>query len=265
MATATQQIPFDVAEIISEAIERCGLDPTSLEHGHLVSARRSLYLALLDIEGQDINEANYKQRQSQDIPAGRRVILLPDDTIDVLDAVTILNGNTLQLQKISRQDDLILTARTQQGRPTAYWVARTADVDLSILGGSTGTAYGTDAAGYGTWGGTVTTGAAVSSITQPLLVLWPVPEQTYTLSYDRLRMIRKPGTLSDKPDTMRNWCNAICASLAWRMAVKLAPDRAQGLKAQYEEDKARAMIESRERGEIVISARGFGRSRRGRY
>lgn len=267
----TQHMPLDVSEVIAEAVERCGIDPSSLEHNHLASARRSLLLTILDIEGSDVAEADYTEQWDQQIDRNQRLVLLPDDTLDVLDAVIIdANGgfgSKLQLARITRQDELTLNDAQVRGRPSRFWVARQATMDLALMGGSDGTAIGTGLFGYGVIGGAPSPAASVTTIDTPMLMLHPATDRLgYTLRVNRLKLIPMPAQMADKPNFRRNWTDAVIAGLAARMALKIAPDRQQLLKGEWLEAKQTATIESRERGVVVLSGRGFGRAgRRGRW
>ena len=69
------------------------------------------------------------------------------------------------------------------------------------------------------------------------------------------------ANLAGSPDARASWSEAICAGLAAKLALKYAPERLAMLKAEWMEQRAAARIESRERGNITISGRGFGRAR----
>ncbi len=260
-----------MADFLDEAVERCGIDPASLEHRHLVSIRRSLNLLLVEMEASDVNEEDYIDQQTVTVGAGRRAVDLPDDTVDVLDATIEIpgQGGITPLGRTTRQDDLTIERSLQAGTPARYWVSRTAVPETRLMGDAsgTGTAWGGGPVGSGTFGGNQTSIGGATNVgpsSGPFLVLSPPPASDIMLTYHRIRQI-EPATIISAPlDVRRNWYEAMCAGAAWKISMKLAPERSRELKQEWIEARKTADIESRERGPLIIGYRSFGRSRRRR-
>jgi hypothetical protein len=218
-----------VANFIDEAAERCGMDPASLQHRHLTSARRSLNLMLNQWATEDADMPYRIDQETQAVVASTGSYTLAAGSIDVLDVMWNAATETSQrpLERITRQDYLELPVKTQTGTPAQYYIDH-------------------------------------ATLNTPSIVLWPVPNAAGTLTFDRMRWNEDVTALSETVDAHRSWWEAICAGLAARMAVKYAPDRAGDLKADAKEAHHIAKFENRSRAVVVVAGRGFGRSRRRR-
>ena len=254
---------LSVGDIVSEAFERIGVDPSSTQHQHLVSARRSLQLLFVELYASAFNETDYIDLVRTQVGIGQRVIVLSDDTLDVLDVASISSaGYPFPLSRMSRQDELYQPS--SKGQPTAYWIAKTAITDLDLQEQPTG-GLGSGGFGYGTIGGSSLSPGGPALSSGSLMILWPAPEAVTTIAYNRLRIPAAiTANLAASPDARGIWTEAICAGLAWKLSMKYAPERAPLLKGEWLESRSMARIESRERAPVVISVHGFGRSRRRR-
>ncbi|MEQ1711325.1 MAG: hypothetical protein ABL908_07980 [Hyphomicrobium sp.] len=255
-----------VAEIMDEGFERVGVDPASVEHRHLISARRSLNLLFTELYAGSFADEDYLDLVRVSVNVNQRMIVLDADTLDVIDAVALpTSNNPIPLERMSRQDDLMLRFRQDAaGTPSQFWVAKTGLTDLDLQEMPSG-GWGQGSVGYGTFGGTPSSSGSLPLTNKPLMILWPAPSQDMDIAFNRLRIpTQVTADLSRSVDARAIWCEAICAGLAWKLSVKYAPERTQTLKLEWLEQKNTARIETRERASVVIGYAGFGRSRRGR-
>lgn len=122
MATSgTQAFKLDVAELIEEAYERCGLEPRTGYDAR--TARRSLNILMSDWANRGINLWTVKEA-TQSLTKGTNSYTLDAETIDILDAVVRRNGVDYNLERIGRSTYLSLPNKSTEGRPTQFWVDR---------------------------------------------------------------------------------------------------------------------------------------------
>jgi hypothetical protein len=139
---------------------------------------------------------------------------LGSSTIDVLNAVVRRSSTDYALERISRSDFINIPTKTQQGRPSQFFVDRQID---------------------------------------PTLKLWPVPENsTDTVIIDKLVRMDDADTFTNTMDIPFRFYPCLAAGLAYYLAIKRAPDRVQLLKAVYEEEFERAASEDRDRASFNI-------------
>lgn len=176
-------------------------------------ARRSLNIMFQDWTNRGINLWKVVQ-VSQTMTSGTANYAMNAYDIDVLEAVVRRNGIDYSLDRITREDYLNLPNKAQTGRPTQLYVERTAT---------------------------------------PSFYVWPTPENStdVVITY-RVQRIQDADTLTNDVDVPSRFIPAMVSGLAYYMALKNAPDRAQGMKAIYEEDFARAANEDTERGSLRI-------------
>jgi hypothetical protein len=87
MATSgTVNFRPDVQDIITEAFERCGLDPQVQTGDRAVSARRSLNLLFSEWANRGINYWTVT-KNTLTLVNGQTTYTLPEGTIDIMDAV----------------------------------------------------------------------------------------------------------------------------------------------------------------------------------
>ena len=89
----------------------------------LAPQKRSLNLLLADWANRGLNQWTIKQR-SLTLTQGTASYDLAADVIDVLSAVCRRTGSDTVLNRISRQDYLVLPDKTQQGRPSQFFLDR---------------------------------------------------------------------------------------------------------------------------------------------
>lgn len=234
MATSgTTAFTLTMAEIIDEAFERCGVDPSALTEEHLTSARRSLGLLFKIWQNTGINQWTIEfQTHVQSV--GETTFNLPAGTVDIIHA-TVRTNNTGSLDPLdipiyttSRQAYLDIPNKDLEGRMDRYWVDR--------------------------------------QFPTPFVTYWPAGENaTDEMRYYALTMIEDPGDLANNPDTPDRFLPAVCSGLAWQLAPKFAPEREGTLEASARDMLYLARSEDRERGDLNIVPNLGRRHRRGRF
>ena len=119
--SGSKNFELQVDDYIEEAFERCGLE---FKTGYDArTAKRSLNLLLADWANRGLNQWTIKQR-SLTLTQGTASYDLDADVIDVLSSVCRRSGSDTVLNRISRQDYLVLPDKTQQGRPSQFFLDR---------------------------------------------------------------------------------------------------------------------------------------------
>jgi len=119
--SGSRDFNLDVAEVIEEAYERCGLE---VRTGYdAKTARRSMNLMFADWANRGLNlwtvkEANFTVTQ------GTSSYPLASDVVDVLDVVVRRSSTDFEVQRISRSDYATVPNKTTQGRPSQYYLDR---------------------------------------------------------------------------------------------------------------------------------------------
>jgi hypothetical protein len=120
--SGSRDFNLDVAEIIEEAYERCGLEVRTGYDAR--SARRSLNLMLADWANRGLNlwtvaEANIP------LVAGDASYVLANDVVDILDIVVRSQGTDYEVERISRTEYFTLPNKNTTGRPSQFYLERT--------------------------------------------------------------------------------------------------------------------------------------------
>ena len=119
MATSgSRDFNLDVAEIIEEAYERCGLEVRTGYDAR--TARRSLNLMFADWANRGLNLWTVKQG-SQALTAGTATYTFDATYTDLLEVVVRRSGTDFELDRMSRSEYLNLPNKTTQGRPSQYY------------------------------------------------------------------------------------------------------------------------------------------------
>lgn len=180
----------------------------------LKTAKRSMNLLFADWANRGINQWTIEQRTIT-VTADDREYDLGADVIDILSLVVRRDGTDYALDRVSRDTYLAIPTKSTTGRPTQYFLDR--------------------------------------QIT-PNLKIWPAPENsTDVIIYDCLTRLDDAGAYTNTVGVPFRFYPALAAGLAYYIAIKKSPDRIQLLKALYEEEMARAMIEDRERASFFVS------------
>ena len=156
-----------------------------------------------------------------------RIVETDGSTLDIQELYFNNNLQDIILGEISRSEYLAYPQKDQTGIPTTYWFDRQIN---------------------------------------HLIHLWPVPYQYYnavasplnatpqnlTLLFTRVRMLEDIGSFLNLAEVPQRFYEPLVAGIAFKIAVKYAPDRIQTLKALYDEAFALAASEDSERVPLRI-------------
>ena len=130
MATSgSTNFDIDVAEIIEEAYERCGLE---VRTGYdAKTARRSLNLMFADWANRGLNLWTVKQG-TQALTQGTATYTLTADVTDILEVVLRRSGVDYELTRMSRGEYLNLPNKSTQGRPSQFFYNRQVTPEITL-------------------------------------------------------------------------------------------------------------------------------------
>tara|TARA_R100000908_G_C3734590_1_gene132899 strand:- start:64 stop:738 length:675 start_codon:yes stop_codon:yes gene_type:complete len=216
MATSgSTNFELDVADYIEEAFERCGIE--SRTGYDLKTAKRSLNLLLADWANRGLNRWTIAQTTTS-ISSGTASYSLGADTIDVLSVVLRTGSGTTQndqiLSRISRDAFLNIPSKNTQAKPSQFYVDRQ---------------------------------------TTPTIKLWPTPDASYSIVYDRLTRMDDADAFTNTMEVPFRFYPCLSAGLAYYIALKKSPDRVPLLKSVYEEEFERAANEDRDRASLKLT------------
>ena len=120
--SGTRDFNLDVAEIIEEAYERCGLEVRTGYDAR--TARRSLNLMLAEWANRGLNLWTVAEGMFT-VTQGDASYVLAADVIDILDVVVRRSGTDFEVDRISRTEYFTLPNKTTQGRSSQYFLDRT--------------------------------------------------------------------------------------------------------------------------------------------
>ena len=130
MATSgSRDFNLDVAELIEEAYERCGLEVRTGYDAR--TARRSLNLMFADWANRGLNLWTVKQG-SQALTAGTATYTFDATYTDLLEVVVRRSGTDYELDRMSRSEYLNLPNKTTQGRPSQYYYNRQVTPQITL-------------------------------------------------------------------------------------------------------------------------------------
>jgi len=200
MATSgTVAFQPNVEEIITEAFERCGLDPQVQTGDRAVSARRSLNLLFSEWANRGINYWAVEQ-QTLTLVNGTASYALPVGTIDIIDAVVRDSSGTDTsdqiINRVSIADYNQLPNKSSSGKPSQYML------DKQYT---------------------------------PVAYFWQVPDRdTYSMVYWAIRQLEDVTASNQDADIPYRWNECICAGLASKISLKYANEKFQILNEMYE-------------------------------
>jgi hypothetical protein len=211
----------DQTDIITEAFERIGRDPSSITSNDLDSARRSLNFMFSEWAN---NGPNLWKVELLTLPlvVGQQSYTLDQSVIYITQAATRTTSsgvNTdLMINPISRAEYLALPNKAQTAqRPTQYYLERT---------------------------------------NPPTLKVWPLPQSAGTqLLYYVMRTQQDAGAFLNSLDAPGRLLEAIASGLAAKLAVKFAPDRSAMLTEMAINSYKAAIAEDRERVAVRLLPR----------
>ncbi len=216
MATSgSTDFELDVADYIEEAFERCGIE--SRTGYDLKTAKRSLNLLLADWANRGLNRWTIAQTTTS-VSSGTASYTLGADTIDVLGVVLRTGSGTTQndqiLSRISRDAFLNIPNKNTQAKPSQFYVDR--------------------------------------QVT-PTIKLWPTPDASYSIVYDRLTRMDDADSFTNTMEVPFRFYPCLSAGLAYYIALKKSPERVPLLKTVYEEEFKRAADEDRDRASLKLT------------
>ena len=190
----------DVEEIISEAYERCGIDPQTRTGDQAVSARRSLNLLFSEWANRGINYWTVSKNTLTLVEDQTTPYTLPAGTIDIIDAVVSDSSGTDTsdqiINRISIADYNQLPNKTSSGKPSQYML------DKQYT---------------------------------PQIYFWQIPNKsTYSIVYWSINQLEDINLSNQDADVPYRWSDCICAGLASKLALKYAADKYQILDSVYE-------------------------------
>ena len=219
---------FDLAidEIVEEAYERCGIQTNS---GYeLKTARRSLNILFSEWGNRGVHLWKVAL-EAQALTSGTSSYTSPSSTADILEAYISNNASVtdpasstqdVSITKISRSEYAALPNKGAVGSPSKYYVER---------------------------------------LTTPKITLYLTPDaSTYTyLKYYYVKKIEDSGAYTNTADVVYRFIPAMCAGLAYYLAIKYAPQRIQMLKQLYEDEMSRALTEDGQRTSAYITPASY--------
>jgi hypothetical protein len=219
MATSgTQSFDLDISEVIQEAIENSGGQPTLGEEAR--SARRSLNLLMIDWQNRGIPLWKVDM-QTQLTTSGDNTYTTPTGTIDILEMVLRRDDIDTGMRRISFQEYLLLPNKQTEGRPLQYYVDRQRALP-------TFTTY------------------------------FVPENDTDTLVYWRFARIEDVTAQYQQADVPFRFLPPLTTGLAWMLAEKrknIDPNKILRLKENYQENLGAAIREDSERATFRLVPR----------
>jgi hypothetical protein len=225
MATSgTTSFNLSIDEIVEEAYERIGM---RINSGYdIKSARRSLNILFSEWGNRGVHLWKVELDQVA-LVQGQANYTVNTDVSDVLEAYISSTSGTpgtttsdLSLSKIDRSTYAALPNKGTQGQPSQYYVDRQ---------------------------------------TTPVIYLYQTPDlSTYTyLKYYVIKRIEDSGAYTNTADVAYRFIPCMCAGLAYYLAIKRSPQRAELLKLAYEDEMKRALDEDGSRTSLYISPQSY--------
>lgn len=216
MATSgTRSFSLNAATAIEEAYELAGLEYRTGYDG--VTARRSMNIMFADWSNRGVQLWEVES-VSLTLTEGQTSYTLNEYDIDILDAVIRRDVNSqqtdFQIDRIDRNEYLNIPNKTTKARCTQYYVERT---------------------------------------TTPTLYVWPAPENSTDVfvSYRWKRIQDITASVNDT-DIPSRFMPCLVSGLAFYLAMKKNPQKAQILEALYEKNLINAMRFDEDRSSVHL-------------
>jgi len=130
MATSgSRDFTLDVAEIVEEAYERCGLEVRTGYDAR--TARRSLNLMFADWANRGVNLWTVKSG-TINMVSGQTEYTLTADVVDILEVVVRRSGTDFQVDRISRSEYQNIPTKTTTGRPSQLYFNRQTEPKVNV-------------------------------------------------------------------------------------------------------------------------------------
>lgn len=217
--SGTYNFTPSMGEDVLYAFGLCGIRRTALTQQHFEDARMASNLTLSAWSAKGVNLWAV-DLQSIPLVQGVRTYQVPSNTIVMLDMYIGFSNGVGEIDRlilpISRTEYASYTNKEQQGFPTTAWYDR---------------------------------------LLAPTITLWPVPNgQQSVLKYYRLRQNQDSVMLNGaQVELPVYFLDAFAMSLAWRLALIWAADRAPGLKLLADEAYNSAAAQNTETANTYIS------------
>ncbi len=178
------------------------------------TARRSLNLMFAEWINRGLNLWTVEQ-DVLTLTQGQSQETLGTEVADILEMALRRDGTDFEMERISRGDYLDFPNKDSQGRPSQFYF------DRQIA---------------------------------PVINLWQTPENsTDQLVYYYVRRIEDADALTNTTAVPFRFYPCMVAGLAYYLSMKKAPERAQLLKAVYEEEFQRAAEEDEDRVSLFLT------------
>jgi len=119
--SGSRDFNLDVAEMIEEAYERCGMEVRTGYDAE--TAKRSLNLMLAEWANRGLNMWTVA-KGTVTLTQGQAQETLGSDVIDALEVYVTRDGTDYEMQRISRGEYVNLPNKSTTGRPTSFWFDR---------------------------------------------------------------------------------------------------------------------------------------------
>ena len=205
----------DNADLITEAFERCLVDPATLGSRHFKSAMTSInllfsYWATKGVLLFAVDE------QTQTVTDGLASYTAASGTLQILHGVIRRSGVDTPVHNMTREQYHAIPDKTAEGLPTQVWLDR-----------RTGTYY-------------------LHHVPE---------NSTDVFRYYRLRRLQDAGAGQDTPDLPYRWFEAMVSGLAEFLSLKFAPARHDTLKGLAADRLNDALGSDYERGDTSFGVR----------
>jgi hypothetical protein len=127
--SGSRDFNIDVAEMIEEAYERCGLEVRTGYDAR--TARRSLNLMFAEWANRGLNLWTVTQA-SITLTQGTATYTLQPDVVDILEMVLRRDGTDYEMDRISRSDYFDFPNKTNQGRPSQFFFNRQISPEINL-------------------------------------------------------------------------------------------------------------------------------------
>lgn len=183
----------------------------------LIRARRSLNIMLMDWANKGINLWTV-ERVEDLLIKGQSEVIFGDGDIDIIDCIIRYKGRDYPLSRNTRADYLNIPNKQQEQRPTEIYVERTI---------------------------------------RPKAFIWPVPpDNHYTLISYRIQRIEDAGSNAEGVAIPPRFIKALVTGLAFQLALKAAPERAEVMMMLANDAFDLAANEDSERGSMFVNPGG---------
>lgn len=211
--SGTYNFAMSDTNVVFEAFDRIGIRPPQIDRHHLISARNSLNLEMIEWEDAGFN-AWKTTSGTINLTANQPTYTLPANLVTLTELYyTTVNGNGsgINLDRImvpiTRTQYSMVTNKLQQGIPTQYWF---------------------------------------QMLAVPQITIWEIPapgaaSPNYVLNWYGLQQMQDANLEGGQtPDVVRRAIPALTAKMAFRLCEKFGPTQPQARQALMQEKKALA-------------------------